>query len=83
MCKYCEEDWTMTPRVADVALLPGLRGEGSRGGVMTTVEERREVAARLRDIGVKTWHTSWHELYAINNACGCYTGRAKQVVRCA
>lgn len=47
MCKYCEEDWTMTPRVADVALLPGLRGEGSRGGVMTTVEERREVARRL------------------------------------
>lgn len=50
MCKYCEEDWTMTPRVADVALLPGLRGEGSRGGVMTTVEERREVARRLREL---------------------------------
>ena len=40
---------------------------------MPTNEERREVAARLRDIGVKTWHTSWHELYAIKDACGCYT----------
>lgn len=47
---------------------------------MTTNEERREVAARLRDIGVKTWHTSWHEMYAIKNACGCYTGQDQQDV---
>ena len=42
---------------------------------MPTNEERHDVAARLRDIGVKTWYTSWHELYAIKNACGCYTGQ--------
>lgn len=47
---------------------------------MPTNEERREVAARLRDIDVKTWHTSWHELYAIKNACGCYTGQDQQDV---
>ena len=48
---------------------------GMEDSEMPTNEERREVAARLRDIGVKTWHISWHELYAIKNACGCYTGQ--------
>lgn len=39
---------------------------------MPTNEERREAAARLRGIVEKTWYTSWHELYTIKNACGCY-----------
>ena len=47
---------------------------------MPTNEERREVAARLRDIGVNTLQISWHELYAIKNACGCYTGQDKHDV---
>ena len=47
---------------------------------MPTNKERRDVAARLRDIDAKTWHTTWHELCAIKNACGCYAGQDKQDV---
>ena len=42
---------------------------------MPTNKERRDVAARLRDIDAKTWHTTWHELCAMKNACGCYVGQ--------
>ena len=45
---------------------------------MPTNEERREVAARLRGIVEKTWYTSWHELYTIKNACGCYDEQCSQ-----
>lgn len=45
---------------------------------MPTNEERREVAARLRGIVEKTWYTSWHELYTIKNACGCYDEQDSQ-----
>ena len=45
---------------------------------MPTNEERLDVAARLRGIVEKTWYTSWHELYTIKNACGCYDEQDSQ-----
>ena len=41
---------------------------------MPTDDERREVAARLRDIGEKICYTSLDVLRAIQDACGCNVG---------
>ena len=41
---------------------------------MATDDERREVAARLRDIGEKICYTSRDVLRAIQDACGCNVG---------
>ena len=41
---------------------------------MPTDDERREVAARLRDIGEKICYTSRDVLRAIQDACGCNVG---------
>ena len=41
---------------------------------MLTNEERRDVAARLRDIGEKICYTSLDVLRAIQDACGCNVG---------
>ena len=42
---------------------------------MPTDDERREVAARLRDIGEKICYTSRDVLRAIQDACGCDVGQ--------
>lgn len=42
---------------------------------MPTDEERREVAARLRRIEIKSWHDGIDEVCALEDACGCSIGQ--------
>lgn len=42
---------------------------------MSTNEERREVASRLRDIDTSNCYTSLDVLRAIEDACGCNVGK--------
>ena len=42
---------------------------------MPTNEERREVAARLRELDTSRWYDGMDEVYALEEACGCDVGQ--------